>query len=301
MKAQHLACLFLPFLLVRAAALPDRCIPLKASERSRLETYVRKKFKVPASLGIEIGEAKDQECGSFRKLEVRSSDPSKKFALTLYASPDLRFLTRDLLDTRIDPEVEQRKRHEEFEAGLTRGDFPTLGPPNAPVTIAVFSDFQCPYCARFAQMLRKDVLPREGSNVRVVFRQFPLAMHPWARPAAQASVCLAAQNNDFFWKVHDYLFENQRDLNPQNVTERIRSEASRLRGFNRASFDSCLNEPKTAQRIESEIAFGSKNGISGTPSIFVNGRRVSVSEPEQLLSVIRQARSEPKTVAESRR
>ncbi len=197
------------------AAKADRCVPLKASERSRLETYLRKKFKISPSLAIQISDSPDQECGVFRKLDVKSADPAKRFEMTLYASPDLRFLTRDLLDTRIDPEVEDRRRKQEFEAALNRGDFPVLGPADAPVTITVFSDFQCPYCARFAQVLEKDVLPREGSNVRVVFREFPLQMHPWARPAAQTAVCVAQQNHQYFWKLHDYLFDHQREITPQ--------------------------------------------------------------------------------------
>ncbi len=62
-------------------------------------------------------------------------------------------------------------------------------------------------------------------------------------------------------------------------------------GFNRARYDSCLADPQTAAKIEAEIAFGSSNGVRGTPTVFVNGRRVSVSEPEQILSVIREAKS----------
>jgi len=67
--------------------------------------------------------------------------------LELFAAPDLRFLTRDLLDTTVDPVVEERKKAEALAAGLTRGDVPARGKADAPVTIAVFSDFQCPYCA----------------------------------------------------------------------------------------------------------------------------------------------------------
>jgi protein-disulfide isomerase len=125
-------------------------------------------------------------------------------------------------------------------------------------------------------------------------------MHPWARPAAQAGVCLAQQNNDFFWKVHDYVFDNQRELNPQNVTDKIRAEASRIRGFDRKRFDACLSDPKTIQKIDADVAFGSKNGVRGTPSVFVNGHRVTASEPEQLLSIIREAKAAPKTLAQAR-
>lgn len=291
MKSIYLAVLTLAQFALDGAAVQERCIPLKASERARLETYVRKKFKVPATLAIRINEAQGQECSSFRKLDVTAVDPAKKFKLVLYASSDLRFLTRDLLDTRIDPDLEARQREHEFQAGLSNGAFPVLGPASAPATITVFSDFQCPYCARFAHMLRKDVLPRDSSGLRVVFREFPLQMHPWARSAAESAVCLSDQGNDFFWKMHDYIFENQRDFSVQNVRAKIRAEASRIRGFNAARFDTCLADPKTSARVEADVAFGTKNGIRGTPSVFVNGKRISVTEPEQLLSVIREAKA----------
>jgi Thioredoxin len=182
----------------------ERCIPLKASERTRLEAYIRKKLKVPASVALKISDAPDQECGFFRKLDVRADDPARKTQMSFYASPDLRFLTRDLLDTRIDPEIEDRRREQEFQAGLNQGDFPVLGPAEAPVTIMVFSDFQCPFCGRFAQMLRKSVLSQENPDVRIVFREFPLQMHAWALPAAKAAVCAAQQNNESFWKLHAF-------------------------------------------------------------------------------------------------
>jgi protein-disulfide isomerase len=178
-------------------------------------------------------------------------------------------------------------------AGMATGGLPASGPADAPVTVVVFSDFECPYCARFAAIMRKEVLPAEGPRVRLVFRQFPLPMHSWARAAAEATDCAYRQKNDYFWSYHDYFFEHQRELTAGNLRERVMEHARAIPGLDRAKFEACLSKPETKTAVEREVTFGKDNGIHATPTVFLNGRRARVGDAAQMLSLVRQLVKDP--------
>lgn len=159
------------------------------------------------------------------------------------------------------------------------GEGPSLGPANAPVTIVEFSDLQCPYCARAGSMLRQAQEKRAG-DVRLVFRHFPLPMHPEAAKAAEASQC--AQDQGKFWELHDRLLANQKAL---QVTE-LKKHAAEV-GLDAPTFASCLDSGKHQQLVQEDIAAGRAVGVSGTPTIFVNGRLwVGAPSPDEMANVI---------------
>jgi hypothetical protein len=165
-----------------------QCPSLSEAQRSKLVDYVQKKYKLPAAMPLDV--AQTAILGAcYRKLEFKSQDPRRFFQIALFAAPDLRFLTRELIDSDLDPVAEERQKEKTLADGLKRGTFPVLGAKDAPVTITVFSDFQCPYCAQAGIGLVKDILPSEAGKVRLAFRYFPLSMHPWARAAAEAASC----------------------------------------------------------------------------------------------------------------
>jgi len=143
---------------------------------------------------------------------------------------------------------------------------PTLGNPDAPVAIAVFDDFECPYCARAVPLL-KQAQSAYSDKVKLVFKNFPLRMHHNARAAATAA--LAAQKQGKFWPLHDLLYENYNKLNPQKIRE-LAEQA----GLDMTRFDQDRKDPKLQERINADMQEGQKIGVHGTPSIFINGRRL---------------------------
>jgi len=265
------------------------CTPFGNSERERLLEYVRKKYKLPPAASLTLSGESLVGTTCFRKLEFKSADPKRNFRTELFLSPDFRFLTHELLDSNVDPIVEEQRKQRTLAAALTAGNFPSLGPKEAPVSIAVFSDFQCPYCARLAQMLRREILPVEGKTTRLVFRYFPISGHNWALAAAQATACAQEQGDDYFWRLHDFLFEHQKEFTPDNIVPRLTEEAKGFRRFDSARFTGCVAGGKTAAKVDLDVAFGTQNGVSGTPTLFINGRRVApVTAPEQLRTLIRE-------------
>ena len=275
-------------LLAGPAIAQTPCPALDDSGRGRLIEYVQKKYKLPAATPLEVAQTAAIGGTCYHKLEFKSRDPRRPFQIALFASPDLRFLTRELLDSNVDPVTEERQKQQAVADGLKRGSFPVLGAKDAPVTITVFSDFQCPYCAQAAMGLEKDILPSESSKVRLAFRYFPLSMHQWARGAADAASCAQEQGERFFWSLHDYLFAHQKEITVESMQRRLLGQAAGLPGFDTKKFESCLDTKSGAGRVDADIAFGKEIGVSGTPAIFVNGQQVSGYRPEQIRTLIRE-------------
>lgn len=220
------------------------------------------------------------------------SEAGRKREVQLYLSPNLRFLSREILDTTLDPRVEEEREEKELQAGLSPASAATKGPMNAPVTLTVFSDFQCYYCAKLANMLKNEVLPYEGDKLRLVYRHLPLTSHAWARAAAEAAACAGEQSEKAFWELHDLIFANQRDLTKDNLAASISRFAGQVGKLDRPRFDACVATRRTSPTVEQDVDFAKKHGLTGTPTLFMNGRRVeNVSEAVQLRTLIRQSES----------
>jgi protein-disulfide isomerase len=132
------------------------------------------------------------------------------------------------------------------------------------VTIVEFSDFQCPFCGQFANTLHE--LERTyPDDVRIVFKQFPLPMHPDAPLAAMAAI--AAQQQGKFWAMHDTMFKHRTALKREGLLEHAKDV-----GLDVEAFEAALDDPATKHRLDLETMLGRQLGVRGTPSFFINGR-----------------------------
>jgi len=156
---------------------------------------------------------------------------------------------------------------------------PSKGPEDAPITIVEFSDFECPFCSRINPTLAQ-VRQNYADQVRIVFRQYPLPMHPNAVKAAEASLCAHEQGK--FWEMHDVMFADQQQLG----VEQLKAKASGI-GLDPEDFNQCLDSGEYADEVQADLAAGAEAGVSGTPAMFVNGIPISGAVPyDQLSSVI---------------
>jgi protein-disulfide isomerase len=149
---------------------------------------------------------------------------------------------------------------------ISTDDDPSRGPVSAPVTVVMFTDFQCPACSATHPVL-DEVLKQYGQRVRLVVRDFPLEMHQWARKAAEAANAANAQGK--FFEYIAILYKNQQALDVPS----LKKYASDL-GLDRARFDADLDGGKYAAEVAHDVADGKSYGISGTPTIFINGVRL---------------------------
>jgi protein-disulfide isomerase len=160
-------------------------------------------------------------------------------------------------------------------------DQPTKGNPNASVTVVEFTDYQCPSCAATHPVLER-LMTEYGDRVRLVVRDFPLKQHAEARKAAEAAE--AAREQGKYWDFVAILFRNQSALKP----EMLRQYAQVL-GLDRAKFDAALDSGKFADKVERDLLDGQRLGVSGTPTLFVNGRRAGDASYEGLKATIEAA------------
>ncbi|MFP2929817.1 DsbA family protein [Pyxidicoccus sp. 3LG] len=156
-------------------------------------------------------------------------------------------------------------------AATPRADAPSVGPRDAAVTVEVWSDFQCPFCARGASLVG-ELRQKYGDKVRIVFRHQPLPRHSNARLAAIAT--MAAHEQGKFWEMHDALFANQKELG----RESLEKYAGAL-GLDLARFRQALESSALANYVDAELVEAQRRGVVGTPTFFINGKAVTGARP----------------------
>lgn len=292
MKAKHILLInTLPvilFMVARMCVAEDlpSCAAIGDSDKTRLVTYVKKKYNLPDTALVDVKAQAFVQGTCYRQLRFTAGAGPRPFHVDLFVSPDLRFLSRDVLDSNGDPAEQARQHTRAIAAALNKPGAASVGSADAPVTLVLFSDFECPFCSQMATGLRRDILPEAGDNVRLVFRNFPLPMHPWARLAADGAACARAQDEGYFWPIHDYLFDHQPDLTPDNVESKISERAAELDGFDPARFRSCIDARESAPSIEEDLALGNEMKVSATPTLFINGQKVTGYRAEQIRTMI---------------
>jgi protein-disulfide isomerase len=169
----------------------------------------------------------------------------------------------------------------EGEAGdsskIPIGESPVRGPENAPVTIVEFSDFQCPFCSKGEDRLKK-VRENYPDKVRVVFKHYPLPFHKQAKAASRAAMAAGEQGK--FWEMHDKLFENQKKFAEGKMKDLTASWAKEI-GLDVEKFKKAYenNKEEYLSQIDKDMKLGKELGVRGTPHFLINGEALSGAQP----------------------
>jgi len=158
---------------------------------------------------------------------------------------------------------------------------PYKGPSDAPVMLAEFSDFQCPFCSKVTPLI-EEMLQAFPKELKVVFKQLPLPMHKDAMNAARAS--LAAHKQGKFWEMHDKMFGNQRALD----IDSLKRYAGQI-GLDVAKFEVDLAAKDVQAQIDEDMKLAQASQVNGTPTLFLNGKRVTDRSPDGLKRMIAEA------------
>jgi protein-disulfide isomerase len=241
-----------------------------AFDKPTLEAYVRHLFLINPQMTVTVGDPKACDLPGFKEVRIRVSQGPQFQDVTLYVSTDGQKILQgayfDIAHNPFKPDID--KIHTQFQ--------PSLGTAGAPVAIVVFSDLQCPHCKGEAEMLRQNLIQNYPKDVRLYFKDFPIeSLHPWAKAAAIAGRCVFQQSNDAFWAYHDFVFSHQDSITPATLRDQILGWAKDQKGLDAAKLGACMDKKATEAEVDAELAEGRALEINGTPTMFINGRRIS--------------------------
>jgi protein-disulfide isomerase len=249
--------------LMAYAQTAPACAPLDASVRSRVLQVAARTMGIEPILPVIDREALlPGTC--YWQLFVTL--PHNHGHATLYLSPDHRFVSTQLWDLTSDFNKEDAQTNDQLHAEAEVDHPPSRGPEGAPVTVVLFSDFQCPYCASFSQMVEQYQKDNPG-KIRLIFRNNPLPMHKWAKDAARAGICVARQAPDAFWQFQEFLFLKQKETTADNLQERVKEFLQTVK------YLECMSGPYPETRLNRDVDEATTYHIHSTPTLFINGRR----------------------------
>jgi protein-disulfide isomerase len=250
-------------------AQPTQAPKKTALDKSTLEAYVRHLFVWGPQIKIEISDPQPAPMPGFQAVKVNASAGNASQEETFYVSADGQKIVRgqvfDVAQNPFKPELDKLKT--QFQ--------PSFGTPGAPVVLVVFSDFQCSFCKEEAKTLRSNVLAAYPKQVRVYFKDFPLeAIHPWAKAASIGGRCVFRLNAPAFWDYHDWLFETQAQITTENLKEKT-LEWAKGKEIDVLQLGRCIDTRQTEAEVEANIADARALGVNSTPTLFINGRRIT--------------------------
>ncbi len=239
------------------------------NESAALE-FVRQLFGYNAEIQYNFVSAKPAEAPGFQEVTVLLSVPQGQQPFRFYVTPDRKYAfvgDITMMPFGTDPFGSTRALLKQ------KADGPARGPKDAKVEIVEFADLQCPSCKAAQPNVQK--LIAEEPTVKIVFQNFPIAaIHPWAQRSARYVDCLGRSNPDIAVKFIDTVFDHQQEINPTNADDLLKSYAEQS-GAPMAATAACIADPKTDERIRASYALGEQVGVTGTPTVFINGRRVA--------------------------
>lgn len=227
--------------------------------------------KTDRDVALKVLRAEKCECGCDMKVaQCRFEDPacgvSRRFANFVTREASLG-KTPEVITADLEKFAKEPPPLLDDPVKLSIAGDPMKGPADARVTVVEFSDFQCPYCALATGQVAQ-VMQKFPKDVRVVFKQFPLDEHSQAASAAEAA--LAAQAQGKFWEMHDKLYANFRRI----THERILIWAQEI-GLDMTRFRADWDSHRFRSRVASEEAQGEKVNVDGTPTFFINGKKLN--------------------------
>ncbi len=164
------------------------------------------------------------------------------------------------------------------------GSVKVIGKDNAPITMVEYSDFQCPLCEKYftetLPTIMKDYV--ETGKVKLLYKQFPLSIHPQAPDAALASECALEQNK--FWEMHDLLFQNQQQWSGNASHNDVFKTFAGQLGLDQPQFNECLDQKKHLGNVNKDYQEGLSKAVRGTPTFYLNDQLIVGAQPTEVFT-----------------
>jgi protein-disulfide isomerase len=231
-----------------------------------VESFLHEQFGYQSDMSWKISSIKPSTIEGLAEVTVVLANQQGQQLSRFYVSPDGQHaLIGDIIPFGAKP---FDPANQALDKGISG---PSRGPKDAPVTIVEFGDLQCPAC-KAAQPTIEALVAAEP-QARFVFQNFPLEMHNWAAKGAAYADCVGRASNDAFWKFVSKTYETQAEITAENADEKLTALADGA-GVKGSEVAACATQPDTKARIDASIALGKKVDVSGTPTLFINGRKI---------------------------
>jgi protein-disulfide isomerase len=261
-----------------------------AAKDAALKIYLQKHFKIPSAELVTLGPAfKTPITGLLaRQLTVKNDQGQSITAMIFFDKNEDKAIIGQYLDLGAEPWGRVNM------GAVTLDDRPTQGPADALVTIVEFADFECPFCAHAFSVIEALVNSTYKGKVKVIFKAYPLNVHPWAIKAAEAAECARLQNPATFWDFARYFYTNQGSINVNNLQDNV-DKLAKEHKLDAPSLKACMANPQTEARIKQDQLDGNSIHVSSTPTFFVNGIPVVGLPDGKILEFVISSELEGKT------
>jgi protein-disulfide isomerase len=241
---------------------------LSGDPQSEIVQHVREQLNIPGAVSLTAGPFHDSDFPNFLATTVTAESGNRTQTQDFYVTKDNRTLILgDIFD------LGQDLKREALRTIVTTNQ-PTQGPRHAPVTIVEYADLECPMCGRLHEFLEKDLLPKYGDKVRIIFKEFPLVqIHDWSLTAAIANECVYEIKPEAFAPYRSLIFQNQANTYSANLREVLLGYADQL-GVDRLKLAGCLDSKASLARVDEGTREAKQLQIRSTPTCFINGRMV---------------------------
>ena len=257
--------------------------------KAKIQRQVQAQYDLPPSVVVDVGSRRPSDIPTFDlvTLTLSGGENSHEQKVDFLLSQDgktLAKLTR--LDLTKDIYTERMSK-------IDVSGRPVRGNPNAKVTLVNYDDLQCPFCSRMHTTLMQEILPVYGDRIKIVYKDFPLSMHPWAIHSANDANCLAAENWNSFWQFADYVHANQKAINGTQDVQKSKAELDRIaldlgqkNGANMNRLQACIKEQPDKQ-LKASMAEGEALGLNATPTMYINGQKLEGAvDPDEVRAIL---------------
>ena len=251
---------------VKPADKPADKVPVNLPSDATVDSFLQQTFGYEAQVSWKIASIKPAPVPGLAEVDVVLASPQGQQISRFYVTADgAHAMVGEIIPFGAKPFEPVKKILQKGISG------PSRGPKDAAVTIVEFGDLQCPVC-KAAQPAIEGLIAAEP-NARFVFQNFPLEMHNWAAKGAAYADCVARASNDAFWKFIAKTYDSQADITAENADEKLTAIADGA-GVKGADIAACAATPATKAHVEASLALGREVEVTGTPTLFINGRSI---------------------------
>ncbi len=258
--------------------------------KTKISRQIQAQYDLPPDVIVEVGPRRPSDFPTYDLVTITLAGKGHEQKVDFLLSQDGKTLAKV---TKIDL---TKDIYTDRMSKIDVSGRPVRGNPNAKVTIVNYDDLQCPFCSRMHATLMQEILPQYGDKIKIVYKDFPLSMHPWAPHSANDANCLAVENGSAYWEFVDYAHANQKAISGSGQDlakskaelDRIALDVGKKNGANMDRLQACVKS-QTDKALKASMDEGESLGLNATPTLFINGQKLEGAvEPDEVKAILNQ-------------